>query len=100
MSRYVSAAVIPLLTALAGCEEDSAFAGPGGGLGSAECFTSDEGTHNLLGAPLLFSPTSHGFGVSAILRAGDLETLLSNQFRPIRETPLDGGRALLVLDKP
>ena len=86
MSRYVSAAVISLLPALVGCEQDSAFAGPGGGLGSAECFTSDEGTHNLLGAPLLFSPTSHGFGVSAILRAGDLETL-HLRLRPTASSP-------------
>jgi len=75
VSRFVSAAVISLLPALAGCEDVSEFAGPGGGLGSAACFIPDTGTHELLGAPLLFSPTTHGFGVSALLKAGDPETL-------------------------
>lgn len=32
--------------------------------------------------------------------AADLETLLNSSFRPMRETPLEGGRVLLVLQFP
>jgi len=68
VSRFVSAAVTLLL--LGGCGDDDPIqrAGPG-------ACASGAPAHELLGAPLLFSPTTHGFGLSAVLGAGDPATL-------------------------
>jgi len=41
------------------------------------------------------------FGVAAPTNgAGDLETLISSGFQPVREVALDGGKVLVVLSKP
>jgi len=83
------AGLLVCLAALGGCVEGS-VAGPGGGLSadggtptpSAYCdalaaggivLTDDAG--KLVGAPLVFAPTSHGFGVSAVVQRGSPATL-------------------------
>jgi hypothetical protein len=62
------------LLALAGCTEQS-FAGPAGATEpSSYCealaAAGDNAGHQLVGAPLVFAPTTHGFGVSVVLAAG------------------------------
>ena len=68
VSRFVSAAVTLLL--LGGCGDDD----PIEPVGPGTC-ASGAPAHELLGAPLLFSPTTRGFGLSAVLGAGDPATL-------------------------
>jgi hypothetical protein len=66
--------------ALAGCTEPS-FAGPGvapdgGGTPTPSAYcdarmgASADGAPRLLGAPLAFAPTAHGFGLSAVVQTG------------------------------
>ena len=78
------------LLAIGGCMQES-FAGPGAGLRadgggaptpSAYCDALaagaaplDDTAQQLLGAPLAFAPTSHGFGLSVVLQAGSPATL-------------------------
>jgi len=67
-----------LLLVLGGCRDD-VHAGHRticGGAGAGEAVE-----HQLHGAPLVFAPTAHGFGVSVVLDAGEPETL-SLQVRP------------------
>jgi Calcineurin-like phosphoesterase len=67
VSKLVAAPIV-LSLALAGCGDDL----PAMDLGFV-CEAS--AAQALLGAPLLFSPTANGFGISAALAAGDPETL-------------------------
>lgn len=75
-SRLVTASLLGAFSlAVTACGDDTPAAQPSPPAGTGICASADAPAHALLGAPLLFSPTSHGFGVSAVLGAGDPESL-------------------------
>lgn len=87
LRRAATACLVAGLVALGGCGDDdpqmAAPGGSGGGGGSTafcEALTGAAGAsgaarHELLGAPLLFSPTAQAVGISVALEAGDPATL-------------------------
>jgi len=76
--RGAAPALLAALLLLAGCRDEvyAAHRTICGGSGAGEAVE-----HELHGAPLVFAPTSHGFGLSVVLDAGAPDTL-SLQVRP------------------
>lgn len=87
-------AVVALLGA-AGCASAPAPApgDPDAGPDASEAAVADGGETSLLGAPVVFAPTTHGFGVSAVLAQGKPGTLRA-RVRPHGQAASTWGDAL------
>src|SRR5262245_8749573 len=80
----ISTAVAAGLAATLGCGPTQLAPGIDAGVVAIDAPTSDgpaddtgegDGGLKLLGAPLIFAPTAHGFGLSVVLRSGDSTSL-------------------------